>query len=95
MPEGPEIRRTADRISKVLIGKDIIESNFDYERINEKKKLVKNKNVKEIITMGKAMLIRFENDWTMYSHCQLYGRWTVNLNTTKIKSSRAGHQGRN
>ena len=35
------------------------------------------------------MIIRFKNDWSMYSHNQLYGRWTVNLNTTKIKSRRA------
>tara|TARA_Y100001968_G_scaffold27763_1_gene21606 strand:+ start:937 stop:1770 length:834 start_codon:yes stop_codon:yes gene_type:complete len=89
MPEGPEIRRAADRISKVLVGKEIIESNFYYERIKEKEEIVKNKNIKEITTKGKAMLIRFMNDWSMYSHNQLYGRWTVNLNTTKIKSKRA------
>ena len=89
MPEGPEIRRAADRISKALIGKEIIESNFYYERIREMEEKVKNKNIKEITTKGKAMLIRFENDWSMYSHNQLYGRWTVNLNTTRVKSARA------
>ena len=89
MPEGPEIRRAADRNSKVLVGEDIIESNFYYERIREKGEIVKNKNIKEITTRGKAMIIRFKNDWSMYSHNQLYGRWTVNLNTTKIKSKRA------
>ena len=89
MPEGPEIKRAADRISKVLIGKEIIESNFYYERIKEKEEIVKNQNIKDITTRGKAMIIRFKNDWSMYSHNQLYGRWTVNLNTTKIKSRRA------
>ena len=44
MPEGPEIRRAADRISKVLIGKEIIESKFYYERIKDKEEIVKNKN---------------------------------------------------
>ena len=89
MPEGPEIRRAADRISKVLIDEEIIESNFYYERIKEKEEIVKNQNIKDITTRGKAMIIRFKNDWSMYSHNQLYGRWTVNLNTTKIKSRRA------
>ena len=89
MPEGPEIRRAADRISKVLVGKEIIESNFYYERIRKNEELVKNTNIKDITTIGKAMLIRFNNDWSMYSHNQLYGRWTVNLNTTKITSRRA------
>jgi len=89
MPEGPEIRRAADRISRVLVGKEIIESNFYYELIREKGEIVKNKNIKEITTIGKAMVIRFMNDWSMYSHNQLYGKWTVNLKTTKIKSTRA------
>ena len=89
MPEGPEIRRSADRISRVLIGEEILESNFYYERIKDKEKKVKNKNIKEITTRGKAILIRFKNNWTMYSHNQLYGKWTVNLNTTKIESTRA------
>ena len=89
MPEGPEIRRAGDRINKVLAGKEIIESNFYYKRIRDREKIIKNQNIKEITTRGKAMLIRFKNDWTMYSHNQLYGRWTINLNTTKIKSKRA------
>ena len=89
MPEGPEIRRTGDRLSKALVNKQIIESHFYYERLKGKQTIVKNKNIKEITTRGKAMLIRFNNDWTMYSHNQLYGRWTVNLNVTKIQSNRA------
>ena len=89
MPEGPEIRRAGDRISKVLVRKEIIESNFYYKNIKDKEKIVKNENIKNITTRGKAMLIRFENNWTMYSHNQLYGKWTVNLNATKIQSNRS------
>ena len=89
MPEGPEIRRIRDKIHKVLVGKEIIESNFYYERIKDREEFFKNKKIKDITTKGKAMLIRFNNEWTMYSHNQLYGRWTVNLNTTNIKSKRA------
>ena len=89
MPEGPEIRRAGDRISKVLVGKQIVESNFYYEGIKDKEELVKNQIIKGVTTRGKAMLIRFKNDWTMYSHNQLYGRWTINLKTTEILSNRA------
>tara|TARA_B100000579_G_scaffold295900_1_gene246059 strand:+ start:35662 stop:36489 length:828 start_codon:yes stop_codon:yes gene_type:complete len=89
MPEGPEIRRSADRISKVLVGKEIIESNFFYDQIRDQADTVKNKNIKEITTRGKALLIRFVNGWSMYSHNQLYGCWTVNLKTTLITSNRA------
>ena len=30
MPEGPEIKRAADRISKALIGKEIISGELNY-----------------------------------------------------------------
>tara|TARA_B100001250_G_scaffold340357_1_gene308016 strand:+ start:646 stop:792 length:147 start_codon:yes stop_codon:yes gene_type:complete len=48
MTEGPEIRRAADRLSNILVGKEIIESNFYYERIREKGEIIKNKHVKKI-----------------------------------------------
>ena len=89
MPEGPEIRLTADKLKNVLVGREIIESNFYYERIKEKANIVKNKNIVEVKSRGKALLIRFSNNWSMYSHNQLYGRWTVNLKTTLIKSNRS------
>ena len=89
MPEGPEVRRAGDKISRALVDKDIVESEFYYERIKNKEELIKNINIKEITTRGKSLLIRFENGWTMYSHNQLYGKWSVNLNTTKIISTRA------
>ena len=85
MSEGPEIRRTADKISKILVDNEIIKSSFYYERIREKEEIFKNNNIKEITTRGKAMLILFKNDWSMYSHNQLCGKLTVNLNITKIK----------
>ena len=89
MPEGPEIRRAADRINKVLVGSEITESNFYYDPIKDKAKIIKNKNIVKVTSQGKALLIRFVNGWSMYSHNQLYGRWTVNLKSTLIKSNRA------
>ena len=46
MPEGPEIRRAGDRISRALVDKEIVESNFYYERIKDKEEVVKNKKIK-------------------------------------------------
>ncbi len=45
MPEGQEIRPATDRISKVLIGKENIESKFYYEGIKEKEGIVKKTNI--------------------------------------------------
>ena len=35
------------------------------------------------------MLTRFDCDLSMYSHNQLYGRWTVNRRSTELKWGRA------
>jgi endonuclease-8 len=88
MPEGPEIRRAADKLGKALIGKRIEHSNLPYATFSGREHLIQDQVVIDVTSQAKAMLIRFENGWTMYSHNQLYGRWTVNLVTTESKMRR-------
>ena len=61
MPEGPEIRRAADRISKVVVGRPCLESAFLYPSIIEHQELIEGARIQEITTRGKAMLTRFDN----------------------------------
>jgi len=75
MPEGPEIRLAADRIAKVLVGEAIEEATFAFDDLKRYEKRVRGATVTAIDTHGKAMLTRFDNDLTLYSHNQLYGRW--------------------
>lgn len=89
MPEGPEIRRAADRIGKAMIGKIIEDGQWPFPTISDKTHLLRGQEVLDVTSRGKAMLIRLANGWTMYSHNQLYGRWTVNLSTTEPKSNRS------
>ncbi len=88
MPEGPEIRRAADRLGKALIGRKIVHSNLPYSTFIGREHLIQDQIVVNVTSQAKAMLIRFENGWTMYSHNQLYGRWTVNLVSTKTRLKR-------
>jgi|TARA_B110000459_G_scaffold194171_1_gene233320 endonuclease-8 len=83
VPEGPEIRRAADRLGKALIGRTIEHAKLPYGTFIGREHLIQGQTVIDVTSRAKAMLIRFENGWTMYSHNQLYGRWTVNLVTTK------------
>ena len=89
MPEGPEIRRAADRIGKALIGRRIESAKLPYATFLGREHLIDGQTVVEVTSRAKAMLIRFENGWTMYSHNQLYGRWTVNLVSTQSNSRRS------
>ncbi|MBX2878720.1 MAG: endonuclease VIII [Granulosicoccus sp.] len=79
MPEGPEIRLAADEISLVLKGRKTIAVFFAHECLQKYEKKLTGLKVIDVQTRGKAMLTLFEDDWVVYSHNQLYGRWlTIN-----------------
>ena len=75
VPEGPEIRRAADRIAKVLVGRSIEQACFAFPELQPFEERLKGSVVDAVDTRGKAMLTRFDNELTLYSHNQLYGRW--------------------
>ena len=77
MPEGPEIRRAADKIARVLKGRQIECIHFGLDRLKNRERDFKGVEVREIETRGKALLTHFDNDLTIYSHNQLYGRWYI------------------
>ena len=75
MPEGPEIRLAADRVAAVLVGQRVEEVGFGLAGLQQYEKPLTGKTVIDVSTRGKAMLTRFDNGLTIYSHNQLYGRW--------------------
>ena len=75
MPEGPEIRLAADRVAAVLVDKRVEKVTFGLPRLRAFEKRLSGQVVTAVDTRGKAMLTRFDNDLTIYSHNQLYGRW--------------------
>ena len=75
MPEGPEIRLAAERIAKVLVGSEIVDVSLSFPELRRFEKRLKGATVIAVDTRGKAMLTRFDNGLTLYSHNQLYGRW--------------------
>ena len=77
MPEGPEIRRAADKVAAVLVGKTIETVGFGLAPLKPFESRLSGRTVTAVDTRGKAMLTRFDNGLTLYSHNQLYGRWYV------------------
>lgn len=75
MPEGPEIRRAADEVEKVLRGERIADAWFAFPKLKRFAKRLRGVRVNAVDTRGKAMLTRFDNGLTMFSHNQLYGLW--------------------
>ena len=77
MPEGPEIRREADRLAVVLTGRRLEAVSFGLPRLQRYARTLTGCRVDAVDTRGKALLTRFDNGLTLYSHNQLYGRWYV------------------
>ena len=77
MPEGPEIRRAADHVGRALIGRIVQEARLHVPALQRRGRRLSGQTVTAVDTRGKAMLTRFDNGLTLYSHNQLYGRWYV------------------
>jgi endonuclease-8 len=77
MPEGPEIKIAADKIKAAIIHSPVEEIFFAFERLKPYESQLRNHRTTKVDTKGKAMLIHFDNELTIYSHNQLYGKWMV------------------
>ncbi|EJF31857.1 MULTISPECIES: endonuclease VIII [Enterobacteriaceae] len=77
MPEGPEIRRAADKLEAAVGGEPLTEAWFAFEELKPFEAMLVGKTIGRIETRGKAMLTHFSNGLTLYSHNQLYGVWRV------------------
>ncbi|AKJ41912.1 endonuclease VIII [Pragia fontium] len=77
MPEGPEIRRAADKLVDAVEGKVLTHVWFAFPELKSYQPKLVGQTVTSIETRGKALLTHFSAGLTMYSHNQLYGLWQV------------------
>ena len=77
MPEGPEIRRAADRLAEAVVGQPLASAWFAFPALKRFQKSLPGQRIVAIEPHGKALLTRFDHGWTLYSHNQLYGVWQV------------------
>lgn len=87
MPEGPEIRRAADRIARVLTGRRVLSIEFHVPSLARHTQALTGAHVVSVTPRSKALLIRFSTGAILYSHNQLYGRWSVDR-ASKVPTSR-------
>ncbi|MEW5837108.1 MAG: DNA-formamidopyrimidine glycosylase family protein, partial [Pseudomonadota bacterium] len=77
MPEGPEIRRAADALAKAVAGEPLVRAWFALPALKRYEAKLAGRRIEAITPHGKALLTRFDNGLTLYSHNQLYGVWRV------------------
>jgi endonuclease-8 len=71
VPEGPEIHLQALRLQFLKDQRPYLSSSY----LPELEQL-RGRRVNQVGARGKAFLITFEGDLTLYAHMQLYGRWS-------------------
>lgn len=77
MPEGPEIRRAADRLAEAVVGAPLRSAWFAFPALKPYEAGLIGRRIEAIVPHGKALLTRFDHGWTLYSHNQLYGVWKI------------------
>ena len=75
MPEGPEIRRAADKVEAVIKDIPLEKVEFGLTQLKPYAKQLEGEKVLRMETRGKALITHFSNGLSMYSHNQLYGVW--------------------
>lgn len=95
MPEGPEVRKYADALDKVLSGRVItsLEARTREARewLKENERLVVGQRVKEVVSHGKHLIGYIKGGYFFHSHLMMWGRWqTVGLGNSKTKLTRSG-----
>jgi len=88
-PEGPEIRLAADRVAGAIAGARLEDVYLGLPRLRPHRDALVGCRVTAVDTRGKAMLIRFDNGLTLYSHNQLYGRWYTTARDAKPATKRS------
>lgn len=88
MPEGPEIWRAADNLNKALADRKIEALFFAFEELKPFESELKGTTVEKIEPKGKAILTYFANEWVLYSHNQLYGKWIIRDSGMKPDTNR-------
>jgi len=89
MPEGPEIRRAADRIERQIGGKILEDAWFAFPELASQASSLIGVRVSAVDSWGKAMLIRFADRRVLYSHNQLYGVWKLHADDKPPNTSRS------
>ncbi len=75
MPEGPEIRRAADKLHRAIGNQVATQIFFAFEHLKAFQDQLTGCRVQTIRPYGKAIVTYFDNGLGVYSHNQLYGQW--------------------
>ena len=88
LPEGPEIRRAADELAAAIAGQRVTKVFFAFDHLKPYASRLQGETVCQVKARGKAILTRFSNGLTLYTHNQLWdagsSALTANIRTARV-----------
>ncbi len=88
MPEGPEVHRMARKLARVLVDRPLHDLELRYPTIEAHQERLSTHVITAVESRGKAFLLRFGEQGSLYVHLQLYGRWAIHRRSTEPRSKR-------
>ena len=76
MSEGPEVKRTADKIAEAILGKSIVDLQGKAIEHRLRGKIVGSK-VLSVDTYGKNIIIHFSGGIFLRNHMMMWGKWRI------------------
>lgn len=89
MPEGPEIKRSADKIARAVEGKPLQAVRILWPALKAWQSELSQHRIVKVEARSKALLLHWSNHFTLYNHNQLYGVWYVRPNGQVPQTGRA------
>ena len=89
MPEGPEVRRAADKIERAIGGESLQAIRLEHPRLLSLQKALDGTKLLNVQTFSKAFVLTFDNDVLIYVHLQLYGVWKTGPLRSPPKTNRS------
>jgi len=88
MPEGPEVRRYAASLARVLESERIVEVAARTKNarawIASRPDIFCGRRVSQVRAHGKNLYAQIEGGFYFYSHLMMWGRWTIEENTDRV-----------
>ncbi len=92
MPEGDTVWLTAHRLNQALAGRTVSEFELRVPRLALSD--LSGSQITEVVSRGKHILMRFDNDHTLHSHLRMDGSWQISRPSQRVAGSTPAYRSR-
>ncbi len=92
MPEGDTVWLTAHRLNRALAGRTV--SDFELRVPRLALSDLSGADITEVVSRGKHILMRFDNDHTLHSHLRMDGSWQISRPSQRVPGSTPTYRSR-